>query len=186
MNSLTFDENFKNLIPFALIFIPLFLGLFLAFTIFIIGPYLKFEVPSLLLFSASIAFSDYLRSNILTGFPWNLWAYSTTSLTEILQIINIFGLYSYNLILITLFTLPIILLHQKGIIKKTMVVLFTVFLILTLYIYGNFKINKNNNFLKTIDEKVLVKIVSPNFDLEYNLSKKKIEERFKKIIGKRT
>ena len=118
MNSLTFDENFKNLIPFALIFIPLFLGLFLAFTIFIIGPYLKFEVPSLLLFSASIAFSDYLRSNILTGFPWNLWAYSTTSLTEILQIINIIGLYSYNLILITLFTLPIILLHQKGIIKK--------------------------------------------------------------------
>ena len=62
-----------------------------------------------------------------------------------------------------------------------MVVLFTVFLILTLYIYGNFKINKNNNFLKTIDEKVLVKIVSPNFDLEYNLSKKKLKKGLKKL-----
>ena len=159
-NSLTFDENFKNLIPFALILIPLFLGLFLAFTVLIVGPYLKFEVSSIILFSASIAISDYLRSYIFTGFPWNLWAYSTTSLTEILQIINVIGLYSYNLILITLFTLPIILLFQKGIIKKTITVLSVVFFILSLYIYGNYEINKNNNLLKTINEKVLVRIVS--------------------------
>ena len=181
-NSLTFDENFKNLIPFALILIPLFLGLFFAFTVFIVGPYLKFEVSSLILFSASVAISDYLRSNILTGFPWNLWAYSTTSLTEILQIINVIGLYSYNLILITLFTLPIILLNQKGVIKKAIIILSTVIFILSLFIYGNYKINKNEKLLKTIDEKVLVKIVSPNFDLKYNLSKNNIEERFKKII----
>ncbi len=181
-NSLTFDENFKNLIPFALILIPLFLGLFFAFTIFIVGPYLKLEVSSLILFSASVAISDYLRSNILTGFPWNLWAYSTTSLTEILQIINVIGLYSYNLILITLFTLPIILLNQKGVIKKAIIILSTIIFILSLFIYGNYKINKNDKFLKTIDEKVLVKIVSPNFDLKYNLSKENIEERFKKII----
>ena len=30
-NSLTFDEIFKNLIPFALVIIPLFLGLFYGF-----------------------------------------------------------------------------------------------------------------------------------------------------------
>ena len=181
-NSLTFDENFKNLIPFALILIPLFLGLFFAFTVFIVGPYLKFEVSSIILFSASVAISDYLRSNILTGFPWNLWAYSTTSLTEILQIINVIGLYSYNLILITLFTLPILLFHQKGVIKKIVIILSTVIFILSLFIYGNYKINKNNKLLRTIDEKVLVRIVSPNFDLKYNLSKSNIEKRFKKII----
>ena len=181
-NSLTFDENFKNLIPFALILIPLFLGLFLAFTVLIVGPYLKFEVSSIILFSASVAISDYLRSIILTGFPWNLWAYSTSSLTEILQIINVIGLYSYNLILITLFTLPILLFHQKGIIKKIIIILSTVIFILSLFIYGNYKINKNNKLLETIDEKVLVRIVSPNFDLKYNLSKSNIEERFKKII----
>ena len=181
-NSLTFDENFKNLIPFALILIPLFLGLFLAFTVLIVGPYLKFEVSSIILFSASVAISDYLRSIILTGFPWNLWAYSTSSLTEILQIINVIGLYSYNLILITLFTLPIILFHQKGVFKKGIIILSTVIFISSLFIYGNYKINKNNKLLKTIDEKVLVRIVSPNFDLKYNLSKSNIEERFKKII----
>ena len=37
-NSLTFDENFKILIPFGLILIPLFLGLFVALPVTIIGP----------------------------------------------------------------------------------------------------------------------------------------------------
>ena len=42
-NSLTFDENFKILIPFALIIIPFFLSLFLALTILFVGPYLRFD-----------------------------------------------------------------------------------------------------------------------------------------------
>ena len=46
-NSLTFDENFKILIPFALILVPLFLSLFTAFTILLIGPHLKFNFTSI-------------------------------------------------------------------------------------------------------------------------------------------
>ena len=107
-NSLTFDENFKILILLLLIFIPLFLSLFLALTTLIIGPYLKLDFSSVILFSAGIAFSDYLRAHVFTGFPWNLWAYSTTMYNEILQIVNLIGFYTYNLIVITLFTLPII------------------------------------------------------------------------------
>lgn len=65
-NSLTFDKNFNFLIPFALILIPLFLSLFVGLTTLIIGPYLKLNFPSLLIFTAGLAFSDYLRSNVLT------------------------------------------------------------------------------------------------------------------------
>ena len=76
-NSLTFDENFKVFIPFALIFVPLFLSLFVGITTLLIGPYLKMNFPSLLLFSSGLALSDFMRSIMFTGFPWNLWAYST-------------------------------------------------------------------------------------------------------------
>ena len=107
-NSLTFDESFKILIPFSLILIPLFLSLFMALTILFIGPYLKFNFSSLIIFSASLALSDYLRAKLLTGFPWNLWAYSMSWINEMLQIINAIGLYSYNLLLITFFSFPII------------------------------------------------------------------------------
>ena len=75
---LTFDENFKILIPFAFNIYSFIFKFILGFTILIIGPYLKLDFSSLLIFSASLAFSDYLRANLFTGFPWNLWAYSTS------------------------------------------------------------------------------------------------------------
>ena len=181
-NSLTFDENFKILIPFTMIFIPLFLSLFVGITTFLIGPYLKLNFSSLLIFSASLAFSDYLRAYILTGFPWNLWAYSTITFIEMLQIVNSIGLFSYNLLAITIFTLPVILFFKINKIKKLISTIAAVSTIFTIYIYGNYQLNKNRQFLKNNNEKVNIKIISPNFDLEYGLSAKKIEERFKKLI----
>ena len=181
-NSLTFDENFKILIPFALILIPLFLSLFIGLITLIIGPYLKLDFASLLLFCASFAFSDYLRAYVLSGFPWNLWAYSTSSLNEVLQIINHIGLYSYNLFVITIFSLPIIIFFKINKIKKFLSIIFIPLIVLSLFIYGNYKVNKNNTVLESTKEKIYVKIISPNFDLKYGLSSEEIEERFKKLI----
>ena len=180
-NSLTFDENFKILIPFAIIFIPLFLSLFVGLITFLIGPYLKLNFVSLLIFSASLSFSDYLRAHLFTGFPWNLWAYSTTSMIEILQIINLIGLYSYNLLVITIFTFPVIFLFKISKIKKIIITIFILIIIFSIYIYGNYKINKNIDTVNN-SEKTYVKIISPNFDLKYGLSIKEIEERFQKLI----
>ena len=181
-NSLTFDENFKVLIPFALILIPLFLSLFIGITTLIIGPYLRLNFSSLLIFSASLAFSDYLRTYFLTGFPWNLWAYSTTKANEILQIVNLIGLHSYNLLIITIFTLPIIFFFKISKTKKLLNILFVISIIFSFYIYGNYEINKNEKFLKSDIEKIYVKIISPNFELRYGLDLKEIEDRFRKLI----
>ena len=41
VNSLTFDENFKIFIPFGLIFIPLFLSLFMAIPVLLVGTKLQ-------------------------------------------------------------------------------------------------------------------------------------------------
>ena len=182
VNSLTFDENFKALIPFALIFIPLFLSLFVAFVTLLVGPYLKLDFSSLFFFSASLSLSDYIRSKILTGFPWNLWAYSTSELSEILQIINLIGLYSYNLLVITFYLLPVIFFFFLDHAKKILSLSLALLLIISLYIYGNYKKNKNLDFNQNIEEKIFVKIISPNFDLKYNLDLVDIEERFIKLI----
>tara|TARA_B100001057_G_scaffold500440_1_gene615505 strand:- start:2683 stop:4245 length:1563 start_codon:yes stop_codon:yes gene_type:complete len=181
-NSLTFDENFKVLIPFSLILIPLFLGMFLALPILFVGPYLRFDFTSIIIFSASFSFSDYLRAKILTGFPWNLWAYSTAWSSEFIQILNYIGLYSYNLLVITLFTSPIILLFKIGIIKKLISFIITSLILLTLYIFGNYVINQNKKLLNNTNKRIYVKIISPNFDLKYELTQDEIEERFKKLI----
>ncbi len=182
INSLTFDESFKTLIPIALILIPLFLGLFMALTILLIGPYLKLNLSSLIIFSIGLSLSDYLRAIVFTGFPWNLWAYSTAWLNEVIQIVNLIGLYAYNLLIITLFTLPIIIVFSISFIKKFFYTLTWILTILFLFIYGNYEINKNRKFLDKIDKKAYIKIISPNFDLKYNLSLKEIEERFNKLV----
>ncbi len=181
-NSLTFDDNFKILIPFALILIPLFLSMFIGVTVLVVGPYLKFDFSSLVLLSGSLALSDYLRSKILTGFPWNLWAYSTSWINESLQILNLVGLHSYNLLLITLFILPAIFFFKISTIYKLFYFVIISATILILFIFGNYEINKNKKYLKKINNKMFVKIISPNFDLKYGLSEEQIKRRLEKLI----
>ena len=151
-------------------------------TTLLVGQYLKSDFPSILLFSGSLAFADYLRSNVLSGFPWNLWAYSTTTFNEIIQILNPIGLYSYNLIVITIFAFPAMLFFKIGNIKKIVSLISIFFIILSFYIYGNYEINKNKKILESANERTYIKIISPNFDLEYGLDVKEIEERFNKLI----
>ena len=181
-NSLTFDDNFKILIPFALILIPLFLSLFTGFTVLLLGPYLKFDFVSLIIFSGGLSFSDYLRAKLFTGFPWNLWAYSTSGIDEILQILNVSGLYLYNLLTITFFTLPVIIFFKIRIIKKLFYFFISTLIILFVYIYGNYEINKNKKLVGLNDQIIYVKIISPNFDLKYGLSEKEIKKRLINLI----
>ena len=181
-HSLTFDENFKIFIPFALIFIPMFLSLFLGFAILFIGPYLNYNISSILIFSGVIASSDFLRAKLFTGFPWNLWSYSFSWSIEILQILNLVGLFAFNLIIITFFILPSVLFFKIKIKEKILFLIFFLISILALFIFGSYELNKNKDYLKTVNEKINVKIVSPNFDLKYDLNLSQIEDRLKNLI----
>jgi|TARA_B100000497_G_scaffold127848_1_gene171340 apolipoprotein N-acyltransferase len=181
-NSLTFDENFKILIPFALIFIPMFLSLFLGCTILFIGPYLSYNFSSILIFSAAMSVSDFLRAKIFTGFPWNLWAYSLSWSIETLQILYLIGLFAFNLLTITIFSLPSVLFFSIEIRKKILILVCFLTAVLALYIFGSYELNKNKDYLKTINEKIYVKIISPNFELKYGLNYDQIEDRLKKLI----
>ena len=182
LNSLTFDENFKIFIPFGLILIPLFLSLFIAIPILLIGPKLRLNFSSLTIFCISLAFSDYVRGKLFTGFPWNLWAYSTSWIIEVIQVSNYIGLYAYNLLIVTIFTFPIIILFKINTTKKILLLSLYAILVLGLYIHGNYLINNNEKILAVAEKKIKVKVISPNFELKYGLNKSEIEERLNKLI----
>ena len=182
--SLTFDDSFKFLIPFAAIFIPLFLSLFTGLTTLIIGQFLSYNFSSLLLFSGSLAISDYIRGKILTGFPWNLWGYSWSWLTEVLQILNLLGLFAFNLLVITIFTIPAALFFKSNFNKKILVISFTSLFVFSIYIYGTFSINKNKGLINYINNnnKIYTKVISPNFELKYNSPIEEVKNKLKKLV----
>ena len=101
--SLTHDEMFKDLIPFALIFIPLFLSLFFGLAILIAGPFSEKSFFFIIIFSVIFSIFEFIRGSILTGFPWNLISYTWAWSNESIQILSIIGAYGLSLISITFF-----------------------------------------------------------------------------------
>ena len=180
--SLTFDESFKILSPLGLILIPLFLSLFISTIVLILGPLLNLNLQSIFLLSAGLAFSDYLRAKVLTGFPWNLWAYSFSSSTEILQITNQIGLYAFNLITLTVFLMPAVIFINIKLAKKLLILFCIPLILFVLYVFGDHSINQNQKFIRSIDTKFYVKVISPNFKLDYGFSTIEIEDRLIKLI----
>ncbi len=148
----------------------------------IFGPFLNLNFLSILIFSGSLAFSDYLRAKILTGFPWNLWIYSFSWSPEVIQILDKLGLFSLNLIFLTVFMLPSVLFFKISHRKKFLYSSIASLIIFSFFIYGDHSINKNNSALITTNEKFNIKVISPNFKLEYGLNDKDIERRLKKLI----
>ena len=178
--SLTFDENLKILIPFSVILIPLSLGLFFGFATLFSGPFIKNNYSSFFLFCLAFSFIDYLRGNILSGFPWNLWSYSWSWFVEMIQVLNPIGVYAFNSISIAFFCSPVILFFKN----KYKYLVFSSFLLIffSFYIYGSHKINHNYEKLKDIKKTVNVKIVSPNFDMRYIHTDEELKETIKKIV----
>ena len=178
--SLTFDENLKLIIPFSIILIPLSLGLFFGFASLCSGPFIRNNYSSFFLFCLIFSFTDYLRGEILSGFPWNLWSYTWSWLAEIIQVLNPIGLYAFNSISIAFFCSPAILFFENK--YKYLVFFSFLLLFFSFYIYGSYKINNDQEATKEVKQTVNVKIISPNFEMRYIHNSEEIKEAIKKVI----
>ena len=183
-HALTFDDNFKFLVPLSMLGIPLFLGIFFGVGNLIVGPFLKNNFTSILLFSSSLAFADYLRAKIFSGFPWNIWAYTWSWKPEMLQSLFHLGFFSFNLFCIIIYCSPLLLIFKK---KINSILFFLLgFIFFGNYIYGASIIKKNDENIvlikKESNNSIYTKIISPNFDLKYNLINTDLSENLIKLI----
>ena len=179
-NSLTFEEEFKKLIPISLIFIPSFLAIFYGFvTMITFILKLKKKISSILLFSLIFSFIEFFRGHVLSGFPWNLIVYSTENLDFILQILPLIGTYSLNLIVTTLFIIPVVF-FIKIEFKQKIVFLSIIFTIVTsMSFLGKLEIKKDI-FEKELETNI--KIVSPQIDLKRYFNNQDPKLRIKELI----
>ena len=181
-NSLTFEEVFKPLIPFTLILIPLFLGLFYGFATICCSFFrLKKNFSSILIFSIFLSLIEYLRSFILGGFPWNLIAYSFVDHLEMIQILSFTGTYTFNLLSITFYLMPAIIFFKYNKKIKLLSLSVTILLLVINFFYGSINL-KNNEKIKKIDLDFIIKIVSPKIDIKRFFQNEEPEKRILELV----
>ncbi len=182
-NSLTFDVNFKFIIPFALILIPLFLGIFYGLVTFLCNFFnLKNKISSILIFSIFFGVIEFIRSFIFGGFPWNLVVFSLSNNLPSLQILSYVGTYSLNLLSITIFLLPVIFFFKYRALTKFLIFSFSLILVVINFLYGKFIIEdferKKHDNLASI-----IRVISPNIPIERFLSNQDVEKNIYELIS---
>jgi len=163
--SLTFDKNLKFLIPIVIILIPAFLSIFYGLISYLFMIFkVKKVTNSLLIFSLLFGILEFIRGSILTGFPWNLIAYSFLKQLEIISITSIIGTYGFNLFCISLFSCPALLILKESN-KELGVFLFFILCLIIFYLYGS---HYKKNFYMTNEIKYDYKLraISSNISLD--------------------
>ena len=162
--SLTYDDNFKFLIPFGVILVPAFLALFygiVSFSFIILKP--KKNMSSFFLFSLIFGVIEFLRGSVFTGFPWNLIVYSFSNHIEILNITSIIGTYSFNVFCISLFTSPSIFIFRNDK-KEIFIPIFFFIITLTFYVYGSQRLEKFDD-LKAYKHDYKIRVISSKISI---------------------
>ena len=181
-NSLKFDENFEHLIILSIVLIPFLLSIFYGLFSYLLKFFkIKLNFISILTFSVTFSIIEYLRGSIFGGFPWNLISFSLVNFLSSLQILSFIGTYSLNLLVITFYTLPIIIFFKIKRFEK-FIILFSTILILSLNVYyGYNKIDKVENTQKKIIYPS-IKLVSPKFNIERFFINESVEDKINELF----
>ena len=111
-----------------------------------------------------------MRGIILTGFPWNLIVFSLSKNLNLINIVSVIGTYSLNLIAISIFILPALLILRKS--YKEIYI--TIFILILPLIFINYGIFQKKNFLnkKAKENSFIIRAIGSNIDINrfYNNS----------------
>jgi len=179
--SLTFDQSFKFLIPLTIILLPAFLAIFYGLMTYLFSIfYSKNVISSFFIFSILFGAIEFTRGFVLTGFPWNLIAFSFSDSIYFIQILSVIGTYSFNLICISLFTVPAVFILRNSR-KEIMICFFFILVSVGFLIFGHIK-NNNFNSLESVKNSYTIRAISPNINLDRFYSKQNELKIIKELI----
>lgn len=97
---------FVWLLPFAVTLLPAGLALFFAAAAMIAGPMWRPGPARLIALTMALGLTEWLRGQILTGFPWNVPGYALTGSDAMMQWASVFGVNGLTMLAVLIFTSP--------------------------------------------------------------------------------
>ena len=166
-------------------YLSLYFSLWAALIAFV-KQYFKKCFYLILFVASSWVFLEFIRTYLLTGFPWNIAGYSQASFFPIIQIADITGVYGVSFLILIINTIIYIaffnnknfsfISNLKIYDNKKFSIIFYMVLLSVVLCYGFFKFNKFNTIY---GDEISVGVLQPNID-QY----KKWDERYKQEIIK--
>lgn len=106
--------QFGWMIPFALAFLSIGLGLFHGLACAFARLFWSDGPGRIVALAIGFFLADWLRGHVLTGFPWNLVGYGLAANTPMMQVASIVGGYGLTLLAVPIFAAPAVLARGTG------------------------------------------------------------------------
>ncbi|MEX0347603.1 MAG: apolipoprotein N-acyltransferase [Rhizobiaceae bacterium] len=114
-NALLVDAGqFAWALPLAVIALPACLALFFGLAASLARLCWSSDIGRIAALAAAFGVAEWLRSFLLTGFPWNSIGYAAMPVPMFMQPVSIVGLYGMNALAVFIFAMPAILAGPRG------------------------------------------------------------------------
>lgn len=175
-------NEFKWVWPLAIVGLPIGLAIFTGLAALAATRFADFKTwRGYCIFVFCLVTSEYLRGNILTGFPWNLFGYSWAHHLAVVQSVSLFGVYGLTLLTTLWACVPGILYLRGATLKQCAVPgLAVVLSIGALYSWGAMRLKDHPTQNR---DDLIVRVVQPNIAQEDKSNPDLFVPNLRKLMG---
>ena len=105
-------STFAWLLPFAVLGLPAYLALFMAFGFALARLAWTSDASRVFALAFGLTVSEWLRGHVLTGFPWNAFGYALSEPLALAQAASLTGLWGMTFLAVAIFASPAVLIDK--------------------------------------------------------------------------
>ena len=165
-------STFAWLLPFAILGLPAYLALFTALGFALARLLWTRDASRVIALAISLTVAEWLRGQVLTGFPWNAFGYALSEPLALAQTASLIGLWGMTFLAVAIFASPAALIDGSSRGRKPWIALVTS--IAVLIAMGSFGIIRLSQHPTLTVVNAKLRIMQPNLqqDEKFNYSAK--------------
>jgi apolipoprotein N-acyltransferase len=164
--------TFAWLLPFAVLGLPAYLALFTALGFALARLIWTADASRVIALAVSLTLSEWLRGQVLSGFPWNAFGYALTEPLALAQTASLIGLWGLTFLSVAIFASPASLIDDSSRGRRPWIAPVTALaLLVAMGIFGGVRLSLQPTALVA---KVKLRIMQPNLqqDVKFNYAAK--------------